>query len=481
MMLLLFVCTFCIYRATCKRNVYSVSIFFTQNKLKVDALNVVKHFAFCSVKEAIDAKLKVKAWSVLASGLKLSRNSCSTYIDACLKGSKLVKNLSFLLAELILSRDFAEYQEQGIEILTDFFSACTDTESYRNRLSSLILESEKNDRCNLLGSLTLPLALSLENMLIIPDNGRSRLLDCMHKFSIIEELRHLFVIPLSDKKNSHSWTPVFVLVEIIKSYQTETVDNREAALACLANVTLLPKASKKSSEVANEICWCGGYEALFDIVVSNNENRNTDLIKVHASTILSRLVSSIGKHKLASNSSAVTQLASIFVSLVRNDEGSAESHEKKSRGRKIAANLIRIIAEVKLNPQVEGFIESLVLLLPSPMKDSNGAVTARSVCQKPDLSFNESISQSLICSVLAALVNFMDHDGQKEGLKIDIILVEKLVCILANYNSFHQTVVKSAAALLARITKSTSKNAVARCHELRGIQIMLDLNRGKFI
>lgn len=417
----------------------------------------------------------------MASGLKLSRNSCSAYIDACLEGSKLVKNLSFLLAELMLSRDFAEYQEQGIEILTDFFSACTGTESYKNRLSSLILESVKTDRCNLLGSFTLPLALSLENMLVIPDKRRSRLLDCMHKFSIIEELRHLFVIPLSDKIKCHSWTPVFVLVEIIKSYQTETVDNREAALACLANVTLLPKASQNSTEAANEICWCGGYEALFDIVTSNNENRNPDLLKVHASTILSRLVSSIGKQKLASNSSAVTQLASIFVSLVRNNEGSAESHEKKSRGRKIAANLIRIIAEVKLNPQVEGFIESLVLLLPAPMKESNGAVTARSVCQKPDLSFNESISQSLICSVLATLVNFMDRDRQKEELKIDIILVEKLVCILANYKSFHQTVVKSAAALLARITKSTSKNAVARCHELRGIQIMLDLNRGKFI
>jgi len=68
-------------------------------------------------------------------------------------------------------------------------------------------------------------------MLAIPDKGHSRLLDCMHKFSIIEELHHLFIIPLSDKKNRHSWTPVFMLVEIIKSYQTETVDNCEAALA----------------------------------------------------------------------------------------------------------------------------------------------------------------------------------------------------------------------------------------------------------
>ncbi len=422
----------------------------------------------------------------MTSGLTLSPNRGNTYIDTCLKGNKLVKNLSILLGELFLSRDFAEHQEQGIKILTDFISAFTETESFRKRLSSLILESEKNDRFNVLGSIILPLALSLENMLVIPGKGRSMLLDCVLKFSIIEELRDLFVIPLSDTKRSHSWTPVFVLVEIIKSFQTETIDNREAALACLANVTLISKISKESAEAAKEICLCGGPEVLFNIVASSDENRNPDLLKVHASSILSRLVSTIGKHALANTSNAPTQLASIFVSLVRKNERYAESLEKKSRGRKIAANLIRIIAEVKVNPKVEGFIESLILLLPEPNKDTNGAVTARSVCQKPDLSdgascANEPISQSFLCSILASLVNYVDYDGHKEELKIDVILVEKLVCILANYINFHRSVAKSAAVLLARITKSSLKNAVARCRELRGVQIMLDLNRGGLI
>lgn len=484
MILYLLVSKLCIYRAL-TQCVSCVTVF-TYHKLKVEVLNVIQCFAFCNVEEAIDAKLKVKAWSVLTAGLTSSPNSGSTYIDACLKGNKLIKNLSILLGELFLSRDFAEHQEQGIKIITDFISAFTETEGCRKRLSSLILKSDKNDRFNVLGSFILPLALSLEDMLVIPGKGRSRLLDCVLQFSIIEELRHLFVVPLSDKKRSHSWTPIFVLVDIIKSFQTETIDNREAALACLANVTLISKVSNESAEAANEICSCGGHEVLFDIVASSDENRNPDLLRVHASTTLSRLVSRVGKHVLANKSNATTQLASIFVSLVRNKERYAESPEKKSQGRKIAANLIRIIAEVKVNPHVEGFFESLVLLLPEPNKDTNGIVTARSVCQKPDLSDGAAcayapISQSFLCSILASLVNYADYDGQKEELKIDVILVEKLVCILANYRSFHRTVAKSAAALLARITKSTLINAAARCRELRGIQIMLDLNRGGLI
>lgn len=451
-------------------------------------LNGIKHFALGSVVEAIDAKLKVKAWNVLASGIKSSNHKCSTFVGALLKDTKLIKNISNFLVELFLSREFEEHQEHGAEIITDIIMTLTKTEDHSVRLSSLILKAIRNDGNNLLKAFALPLALSFENMLAISGKVRSSLLAAMHRLSIIEELRHLFVMQLGVNTRGLPLSAVFVLKGIIKRFQTESKATREAALACLVNITAPFDLVENSTSISREICISEGLEFLFDIVVSKDENKDPLLLRMHASTVLARIVSTpIGKQKLVDIKHSTTQLALIFVTMAMKNENHIECSDRKNQERAIAANLVKIVAEMKVNPQVDGFTETLVLSLPAPKRHTNGLVTAQSVCQKPDLCNNTTfaidfISQSFLCSVLATLINYMDTYEQEDEQNLDIMLVERLICLLANHGSFHRSAIKSAAALLARTMKSPRfKKASARCRELRGMQILIDLNRDNII
>ena len=87
-----------------------------------------------------------------------------------------------------------------------------------------------------------------------------------------------------------------------------------------------------------------------------------------------------------------------------------------------------------------------------------------------------SKDRTLVANAIKCIIVYLD------GGSVDSVLecggLERLVCVLANHNSYKaEAVRKNAAAALARVVKGSEK-AMKRCRELRGMEILVELGRG---
>ena len=81
----------------------------------------------------------------------------------------------------------------------------------------------------------------------------------------------------------------------------------------------------------------------------------------------------------------------------------------------------------------------------------------------------------MVANCIKGIIGCLDAGAVAEVLKCGGL--ERLISILANNSSYKNAAVrKNAAAAIARMVKSDEK-AMARCRELRGMEILVELGR----
>ena len=459
------------------------------NNPKSHALDGIKHLITSDAAKESAAEVRVKAWNLVATGLKSTTKKYSTFLEYIFEDGEILRSASTFVVELFTSRCHEGYRKCATRTMTDLFLSLTEVQDRRERFGSMFHEPRPLDTYNPVGSLLFALSMSSECLPPYESREtRENLVTALQHLSLVTELRSFFAVPLENNVKGDALSAVVVLMAVTKSCETDTETTREAALACLINATVSSSESEDSTGVKAAICSCGGVGILMDIITSKNGDVYPHSLSLHASALLACLVSiPIGKQIIGGVSNGV-QLGSRFVEIILNNGHCQRSEVKSNLDGRVASNIIRVLADLKPPPTVDRYFEALLQSLPEPKKDGRGFVTTQSVCLPPDQPTKfaavhfAAASQTFHCNVLRALISYFDSCPQEGNPTLYTTLTERLVSLLANHSSFHPVVKKNAAAVLARIMKSSKlEMAKVRCRELRGMEILMDLNRNVLI
>ena len=79
--------------------------------------------------------------------------------------------------------------------------------------------------------------------------------------------------------------------------------------------------------------------------------------------------------------------------------------------------------------------------------------------------------------MLKLLIHYLDEDASNVKHVLNLGGMERLICLLANSGIHHPSVTKNASCALARLLKSRDPNVMQLCRELRGIEILVELDK----
>ena len=330
--------------------------------------------------------------------------------------------------------------------------------------------------------------------------------------------RGWFAVPVSSvSPTSHGDAPpavvihangVQALLAVARSHKTETAAARSIALATLMNcsiavtTTVATVVNTDSENDANgikrAIAKVGGLPILCALINSDKDKVAPLILKQRAAGLLGRCVTSPPCALAIQGDGNATKVCESFVKLVLTKGGGEGSESSLSFDTpcpedpssvqamgEMVVQLVRCLAVFKPSPVgVEGYVTALVKLLPAPRVDGIVGITAGSVCMPPIPPVEHSAAaaaakdQTLVANASKALIAYLDSG------KVDVVVknggLERLICTLANNSKFsNASVRKNAAAALARIV-TNDEAAMARCRELRGMEILVELgNTGK--
>eukprot|EP00816_Leptocylindrus_hargravesii_P008173 CAMPEP_0196805640 /NCGR_PEP_ID=MMETSP1362-20130617/5430_1 /TAXON_ID=163516 /ORGANISM="Leptocylindrus danicus, Strain CCMP1856" /LENGTH=965 /DNA_ID=CAMNT_0042178681 /DNA_START=200 /DNA_END=3097 /DNA_ORIENTATION=+ len=358
-----------------------------------------------------------------------------------------------------------------------------------------------------IGSILTMLATSPSSQLF-PSNdieeAREMLLQTLVVFSTIPTFREYFTRFLKIEKDGSTSKVVAsvagVLLAIAQSPKSETEACRVLSLIALFNATIVFGSDKSGhanatyNGVVNAIQECHGITALVALSCGDirSEGNNSWAVIQRAASLLSRCISCLhGDESPRFNLCAENRLIVIeaYVKVISQklwNNFTAEANEVRTSIMETCASLILVIASGPLDNLPKGcalvdFAKALTESLPSPATNEAGKATAASVCLPPkalDGSFYEfALSSSTFQgNVIKVLIACIDESDFLDVKILDECIIEKLVCIVANSSRMHNLAVRNAAFALARIVKR-NEDAMTRCRELRGIEMLVALGK----
>ena len=335
---------------------------------------------------------------------------------------------------------------------------------------------------------------------------REHAVACMSNLALIPLLRSHF--SLGVKLGTKTTSGVKSLLAVARSHKTETPAGRSLALSTLMNCSISAGVSPSSGAsskaetvvhlkgedeadrlndvngIKRTVCAAGGLPILVALATSTSSKVSPPVIKWRASGLLGRCVTNpVCLREMVKNGDGKA-IGNVFSKIVLgggwNDIDEVSGEEKGG----MVSDFVRCLAALPNPPSsVDGYILSLVTLLPEPHKDPSekNVINAKSVCMPPvkrvmgSPSHHAAQDGTLIANVCKALITYLDSGS------IDSVLscggMERLICLLANSSSIKsENARKNAGAALARIVKG-SERAMKRCRELIGMEILVELGK----
>ena len=314
----------------------------------------------------------------------------------------------------------------------------------------------------------------------------------LSNLSLIAGLRRSFCLGAgaggAGQEQQRFASAVQTLLAVARSYKTETAAARVVGLATLTNACV-----GENTGVREEIGKFGGVPILVALATSEKSSTvSPPVVKQRAAGLLSRCVTNpTCKEHLLNDEGLGLKLAETLVRMVlgvgwgrsgKGEEGEGEDAETADT----VTHLVRCLAVVKPSPSsVPRYAKALLTLLPEPRGDSMDSmrITKTSVCMPPMEMIQGSPAalvgrdDNTVANCLKAIIEYLDGGNTKEIVKAGG--VEKAVCLLANSGMFSSPAVrKNAASALARMVKADDGGeAMKRCRELRGMEILVELGR----
>jgi len=310
---------------------------------------------------------------------------------------------------------------------------------------------------------------------------KSKLIEVLKDISAIHQSRQYFFEALPRRM-----TGIRILLAVSKSFISFTENDRINSLKALC-YCCLPDATNITPR-KEAIFADGGMEIIADLMESRDTREWTWDIKFWASHLfVAAMTCDKNNHALVNNSKIVESLQNQVAYTVERKswfacDGDILSCERRGM---FISNLMRILAEILCDHHKwnDRFLQALMRCLPEPQTDSDGVVTAHSVClpliEQPESSPHSfaSASKSFQGNILCIMIRRFLLDIACPIL-CDQKLLEKLVHILANHSKYHPSVSKNAASLAARIlTSSKSKQLEDHFRLLKGTEMIVTLER----
>jgi len=311
----------------------------------------------------------------------------------------------------------------------------------------------------------------------------------LSNLALIESVRETFVLGIQGnvegKEGGRLTSAVQALLATSRAHKTETAAARVISLGTLMNACV----GSGGERVKSEIVSFGGVPILVALATSAKANVAPGVVKQRAAGLLGRVVTvKGGLEAMRGEEGGGVKLGRELVRIVLkegNFEASGGDPVEREREADTVCQLVRSLAVCKPSPSgVEGYVSAIVRLLPEVKGDSyaGGKITATSVCRSPLERAPGSAAgflandKTLVANAMKCIIVYLD------GGSVDSVLsaggLERLVCVLANHNSYkEQAVRKNAAAAIARVVKG-SEEGMKRCRELRGMEILVELGRG---
>jgi len=308
---------------------------FISKTSKWDLIEGIKYFLSQKIADTSDAKLIVSAWKLYSAGLKSPSKKGSCFLDLFFINDTLMQFASAFLIDLFTTKELIIHQETGAEIIVNILLSLTEECERCTKLAFMFKKNDSHNGCHLLEALIYALMLSSGNQArIASGKTRESLVTAIHRLSLVKELHPFFVS--SVVKKMHGASSISVLLEVAIDFKKDTDATREAALACLVNIT----TNDSSSDVCKEICTLGGVEGLLYIVTEGNEEIHPTL-KLYSFTLLARLASlPIGRLKLGSRKEIICIFADIFVEKIFDRDSETENPELKNLNGRIVVKAI---------------------------------------------------------------------------------------------------------------------------------------------
>ncbi len=279
---------------------------------------------------------------------------------------------------------------------------------------------------------------------------------------------------------------VRMLLAIASSFKSEYESTREMALIILTNLSTNLSNDDGDNDNDNKfgqyIVANGGANLLTNLCLGDRES--AQIIKQRSTALLSRLVlSSLIKLDDQTTQNLWKEFTKITSKKTWNN-GKIVSVSAESIAA-TASNLLKIYIATTEKVKCYEDIDVMVIinLLPNPKTNPRGEVDSLSVCQPPEKPHQDtvcafaSIIPSFYANLLKLLILYLDSNPQKHHRHLlEAKGIEYLVSLLANSNKHHSTVTKNASLVLARLVKNNDA-AMARCRELRGMEILVELGK----
>ena len=310
---------------------------------------------------------------------------------------------------------------------------------------------------------------------------RSDIVEVIVSFSRIKEMRPFFNMPLhSQGHGKKSLCCIHILLSLAMSYKSEEQKSRNFALIALTNATVKGNG-ENIGNMKISLCQCRAIPLLFKLSTSVHSSIS---IKSNASELMGRCISiPQGMSEFIQYGTSVEKLFTTFSAVLEDNWFHSKICAEYSKYNGIyIVNLIRIFASINQGKFDDTYYKALISLLPLP-KCIAGKVTAKSICQAPQTPVEGSAYElassdpSFFVNVSKALIIFLDSKrDDKSFLLYSKELVKRLICVLSNYSSMHPLFVKNSACILARLIKYDME-IKKYCKELRGIEIMMELEK----
>ncbi|GMI10807.1 hypothetical protein TrVE_jg12901 [Triparma verrucosa] len=319
---------------------------------------------------------------------------------------------------------------------------------------------------------------------------------CLSNLALVEVLRSKFCLKGKLKEGGKSVTAVHGLLAISRAHKTETPASRAVALGCLMNACIgggagmgkgILESKRDENGVKKEIASYGGIPVLISLLTSSSNSISPAIIKQRSSGLLGRCLTCEDCVKKLMEEPTGGKICLALIEAINENDGAffKEGEGSKMSG-EMVCNLVRCMAVVKPAPVGStGYVDALVKLLPVVRGDNlaSGRITASSVCMPPEAREEGSTASmvdrdvTLVANCIKALIGCLDVGREGIEAVVDTGGLERLISVLANNSSYKNAAVrKNAAAAIARIVKSDEK-AMARCRELRGMEILMELGQ----
>ena len=422
---------------------------------------------------------KVSAAKVILTILVNCKNINGRFLEQRLKNPKQLISSTCSLVTEVCEYVIAE-KEKAIVTCTDLLSAlCSKFEHSPFWREFSPSQNHQNDNPIVAISKALLYFKGSKTYNLI----RIALVEVIVNFSRIDEMRFFFSTPLeSQDHEKYSLCCIHILLSLSMSCKSEVEKCRILALIALAN-SMVEGIAANNDKMKTCLCQCGAIPLLLDLSTSIHSSIS---IKSNASEVMSRCINvSQGMNELIKCHNAVNNLISTFTAVFESDWfESKDSADYRKYHSTYVVNLIQILASIKQVSFDNAYYRVLISLLPSP-KRIPGKSMAQSIYLAPEdpvkgSTYEFALSNpSFLVNVSKALIKFLDsNEKDPQFLMHTKDLVERIICILANYSSMHSLFVKNSACILARLVKNDN-DIKKYCKELRGMEILTELgNKG---